>query len=148
MSLVVNKRVNFDYEILETVEAGLQLFGFEVKSVRAGHMQISASYAIIRGGEAYLINAQISSYQPNNELINYDKERTRKLLLTRKEINYLDGKVKERGLTIVPLKVYNKDGFIKISLGLAKHKKKVDKRSTIKERETKRYINRFLKNQS
>jgi len=148
MSLVVNKRVNFDYEILETVEAGLQLFGFEVKSVRAGHMQISASYAIIRGGEAYLINAQISSYQPNNELINYDKERTRKLLLTRKEINYLDGKVKERGLTIVPLKVYNKDGFIKISLGLAKHKKKVDKRTTIKERETKRYINRFLKNQS
>ena len=147
MSLAINKRANFDYEILETFDAGIELFGFEVKSVKEGKMQIGASYAIIRGGEVYLINSQITPFQPNNKLDEYDKFRNRRLLLTRKEISYLEGKIKERGLTLVPLKVYNKGGFIKVSLGLVSHKKKTDKRSTIKDREAKRDINRFLKNQ-
>ncbi len=143
--LSVNRHAAFDYEILDTYEAGIELFGFEVKSVKNGHMNLTGSFAVIREEQAWLLNATISPHQPKNAPANHTPDRTRRLLLHKSEIKELIGKTAQKGLTIVPLKVYNKNGRIKILIGLAKHKQKRDKRETIKERQTQREIRRELK---
>lgn len=139
-----NKKARFDYEILETIEAGLVLTGPEVKSIRTGNIKLTGGFITTHNNEAYLTNAHISKYKYSN-IKNYDPERSRKLLLSTKEINYLRGKSQERGLTIVPLSVYTKGRHIKIEIGVARGKKKYDKRRVIKEREQKRETEREIK---
>lgn len=145
MKETVNKRAYFDYEILDTYEAGVGLFGFEVKSAKAGRANLVGSFAVIKGSEAFLLNASISAYQPKNAPQDYNPERTRKLLLHKTEIKELIGKTQEKGLTLVALKLYNKRGKVKVLLGLARHKKTQDKRELIKKREAKREIERVMK---
>lgn len=142
---VENRKAHFNYEFLEKYEAGVELLGMEVKSVRGGQMSLEGAFVIVRGGEAFLINANIPAYQPVNAPKDYDPLRNRKLLLTKKEIGELADSGKNKSLTIVPLSVYNKGRKIKISLALAKGKKKFDKREGIKKRESDRSIRRELK---
>ncbi|MEK7569541.1 MAG: SsrA-binding protein SmpB [Patescibacteria group bacterium] len=139
-----NRKAHFNYEMLERYEAGVELLGTEVKSVRGGRMSLEGSFVILRGGEAFLINANIPPYQPNNSPKDYEPLRARRLLLTKKERDEL-AKSEKTNLTIVPLKVYNKGKKIKLEIALAKGKKKHDKRETIKQRETERDIRRTLK---
>lgn len=139
-----NRKARFDYEILEKYEAGIELLGVEVKAVRSGHMSLDGSFVIVRGEEAYLINANIPPYQPNNAPKDYDPLRNRKLLLTKKEMGELT-KSEKINLTVVPLSVYNKGRKIKIAVALVKGKKKYDKRESIKKRETDRTIRREIK---
>jgi len=139
-----NKKAYFDYQILEEFEAGVVLTGQEVKSIKSGRMNLAGSYVIVRGEEVFLVGTKVPAYQPKNAPPDYDEERARKLLLRKKEISYLIGKTKEKGLTLVPLKVYTKKGKIKINFGLAKGKKKADKRDLIKKRETQRDMKREL----
>lgn len=141
----VNRRVYFDYEIFETYEAGIELLGFEVKSVKTGHINLAGSFAVIKDGKPQLLNATIPPYQPKNAPEDYDPTRRRLLLLHKSEIKELIGAVSQKGLTIVPLKVYTKHNRVKILIGLARHKKKGDKREIIKKRETKREIEREMK---
>ncbi|OGZ94290.1 MAG: SsrA-binding protein [Candidatus Sungbacteria bacterium RIFCSPLOWO2_01_FULL_47_32] len=143
--MATNKRAYFDYEILELYEAGLELLGHEVKAVRSGRMNLSGSFVVIRGSEAFLLGASIPPYQAKNTPGGYEQDRTRKLLLHKSEIRELIGKSAQKGLTLVPLRVYNKGIKIKLEFGVCRHKKKHDKRETIKERETKREIDRGLK---
>ncbi|MDP3646287.1 MAG: SsrA-binding protein SmpB [bacterium] len=145
MSLISNDRVGFDYEILETIEAGLELLGLEVKSLRAGHGSLKGARVVARGGEAYLVGASIPAWQVKNAPKSYDPERTRRLLLSRKEIAHVASAEGERGLTIVPLKVYNKGRDLKLGIAIARGKKKEDKRHSIRAREEKRKIERALK---
>jgi SsrA-binding protein len=140
-----NRKARFDYEIADKYEAGIELLGTEVKAVRGGRMSLEGSFIIIRGGEAFLINANIPSYQPNNAPKDYDPLRNRKLLLNKKEMRELADTEKNKSLTIVPLSVYNKGRKIKISIAVAKGKKKYDKRETIKRRESNRDIERQYK---
>jgi len=140
-----NRKVRFNYEILEKYETGIELLGTEVKSVRGGQMSLEGAFVIVRGGEAFLINANIPSYQPKNAPKDYDPLRNRKLLLTKKEITELAGSEKNKSLTIVPISVYNKNRKIKVEIALVKGKKKFDKRETIKKRDTDREIRRTLK---
>ncbi len=142
---ITNKKAYFDYEILETFEAGVVLSGAEVKSVRAGKASLNGSYAIIRGGEAYLVNASISPYQVANTPKSYDPANARKLLLSKKELEKLERGSEQEGLTIVAIKWYNKKRFLKLEIGLARGKKKADKRETLKERAVKRDIDRIMK---
>lgn len=139
-----NRKARFDYEILETLEAGIVLNGQEVKSIKYGRTNLTGSFVVVKPDGAVLLNCQIPPYQPKNTPADYKPDRIRQLLLNKKELNYLFGKTKE-GLTIVPLSLYNKGRRLKISVGLARHKKKHDKRETIKKRETKREIRRTLK---
>ena len=143
-SYAENRRARFDYEILEKYEAGIELLGMEVKSVRSGRMLLEGSFVIVRGGEAYLMNANIPPYQPDNAPENYDPLRNRKLLLTKKEMEEL-AKSEKTNLTTVPLRLYNKGRKIKIEIALVKGKKKHDKRESIKKRETDREIRREYK---
>ncbi len=145
MSLIDNKKAGFNYELLDKYEAGLELHGFEVKSLRLGHGSLAGSYITLRGGEAFLVGATIPPFQPNNTESGYEPTRPRKILLKKSELNHLVGKVEERGLTLMPLAVYNKGRYLKLSFALAKGKKKYDKRSTIKEREDNRQMQRVLK---
>lgn len=145
MALVENKRVGFDYEIRETFEAGLELFGFEVKSLRAGHGSLKGARVGVRGGEAYLIGASIPPWQIANAPKSFDPERARRLLLSKKEIMRLASAESEKGLTIVPLSVYNGRRRLKLGIAIARGKKKEDKRHTIRAREEKRRIDRTLK---
>ena len=144
-SYAENRKARFDYEILEKYESGIELLGSEVKSVRGGQMSLEGAFVIVRGGEAYLINANIPPYQPKNTPKDYDPLRNRKLLLTKKEINSLAGSEKNKSLTIVPISVYNKGRKIKVLIALVKGKKKQDKRESIKKRETDREIRREYK---
>ena len=144
-TLAYNRKATFDYEILETYEAGLILFGYEVKAIKTGHLSLAGAYVIIRDNEAYLINAHIPPYQPKNTPADYDPYRSRKLLLRKPEIASLIGKTKQKGLTLVPLKVYTKHGKLKLEFVLARGKKKFDKRDKIIERETKRKIDRAIR---
>jgi len=144
--MIENKKIRFDYSILETIEAGISLLGIEVKSIRAGKASLKGSYAKIYNSRAYLVSAHISPYQEKNTPSDYDPERPRELLMHKKEIKYLTGKLKERGLTLMPLKLYNSKGKIKVELALAKSKKKFDKRDTIKKRDIERQIGRKLRN--
>ena len=140
-----NRKARFDYEILEKYETGIELLGTEVKSVRGGQMSLEGAFVIIRGGEAFLINANIPPYQIKNAPKDYDPLRNRKLLLTKKEIAELAGSEKNKSLTIVPISVYNKGRKIKVEIALVKGKKKFDKRETLKKRDTEREIRREYK---
>ena len=140
-----NRKARFNYEISEKYEAGIELLGVEVKSVRGGQMSLEGAFVVIRGGEAFLINANIPPYQPNNAPKDYDPLRNKKLLLTKKEITILAGSEKNKSLTIVPISVYNKGRKIKVEIALVKGKKKQDKRESIKKRETDREIRREIK---
>ncbi len=140
-----NRKAYFNYEILEKITAGIQLLGFEVKAVKAGHMSLDGAYATIRGGEAFLIGSTITPLQPKNVPAYYDAKRNRKLLLTKKEIRRLSGTENQDGLTIVALSVYNLSHKLKVELGLARGKKNKDKRQSIKKRESAREIERTLK---
>lgn len=143
--VIVNRRAYFDYKILETYEAGIELFGFEVKSVKTKHINLAGSFAVVKDSEVWLLNATISPYQSRNTPADYDPTRSRRLLLHKSEIKELVGKSAQKGLTIIPLKVYNKHNRVKILIGLARHKKKTDKREIIKKRETKREMEREMK---
>ena len=140
--LAVNKRGKFDYEILETFEAGLKLVGHEVKSTKEGKINLKGSYVTITQNEAFLLNAHIAKYKKAGSLPDYDPYRTRKLLLNKKEINHLIGKQQEKGLTLVPLKVYTKNNRIKLEFGIGRGKKKGDKRRDIKKRDIDRDMKR------
>jgi len=140
-----NKKAYFNYQILEKFEAGIVLAGYEVKSIKSGRINLAGSYVIIKNEEAYLINASIPPYQPKNVPPEYDPSRQRKLLLKKKEIKYLIGKTRQKGLTLVPLKMYTKKREVKLEFGVAKGKKKADKRELIKKREVKREIRKALK---
>ena len=143
--LASNRRAGFDYEILETYEAGIQLTGYEVKSARAGHIQMAGSFVVVRNREAFLIGATISPYQASNTPAGYDPTRSRKLLLHLREIQELIGKSAQKGLTLVPLSLYTKKSRIKLSFGLSRRKKKYDKRETIRKRDDERKMNRALR---
>jgi len=140
-----NRKAHFDYEILETFQAGLVLNGQEVKSIKSGRIQLAGSYVVFQGEELFLVGAVIPPYQPANAPKNYNAERARKLLLRKNEIKELIGKSKEKGLTLVPIRVYNNKRILKLEFALAKGKKKADKRQTIKLREAQREIERSLK---
>lgn len=144
-TFVENKKVRFNYEILETFDAGLELVGGEVKAVRKKQMSLEGSHVVIRGGEAYLVGSTIALYQPNNADSSYEADRNRRLLLSKKELKELIGKSEQRGLTLVPISVYNKGRYLKLSIGLVRGKKKFDKRETLKKREAEREIGRSLK---
>ncbi len=145
-NLVDHNIVRRDYEILESYTAGIELFGFEVKSVKGGHGSLRGSFVKMMDGAPALVNAYIPEYQKNNTPIEYDPYRTRKLLLTEKEIKEIATALQSKGLTMVPLELYNKGRLVKLKIGLAKGLKKHDKREKIKERDTKRSIERTLKN--
>jgi SsrA-binding protein len=140
-----NKKAFFNYEILETLEAGIELVGHEVKAVKGGHGSLDGAYVVVRGGEAFLIKARISPYQQKNTPNDYDDERPRKLILHKKEILKLADEENGRGQTIVAIALYNNGGKIKAEIGVAKGKKKFDKRLSIKTRETNIEIRREFK---
>ncbi|HHX77185.1 MAG TPA: SsrA-binding protein SmpB [Firmicutes bacterium] len=139
-----NRKAFHDYHIEETYEAGMVLTGTEVKSIRAGRLNLKDSYARIENNEVWLHNMHISPYEQGNRF-NHDPLRKRKLLLNRREINRLTGLTREKGYTMVPIKVYAKKGFIKVELALARGKKLYDKRDAISERDAKREIERAFK---
>ena len=139
-----NRRARHDYEILDQVEAGLVLEGSEVKSLREGKAQLKDSFAHIRDGEAFLIGAYIAPYDFSRDG-GHDPERTRKLLLNRREIDRLGARVAEQGLTLIPLDLHFRSGRVKVNLGLARGKNTIDKRDTLKERDQKREMERAMK---
>lgn len=144
-SLATNRRAKYDYHIVETFEAGLVLSGQEVKSVKKGRMSLKGAYVTIKDKEAWLINALIPPYQPKNTPPDYQPTRSRKLLLNKKEIKSLIGKTRQKGLTLVPLRVYTKHNRLKLAFALGLGKRQADKREKIKKREAKRRISRALK---
>jgi len=139
-----NKKAYHDYSIEETLEAGIQLQGTEVKSLREGKANLKDSYVLIKDSEAYLFNCHISPYTHGN-IMNHEPLRTRKLLLHRKEIDRLRGKIQQKGYTLLPLKLYFKGSHAKVEVGLARGKRLYEKREAIKEREAKRTIERVMK---
>ena len=142
--IVDNRRARHDYHLLERVEAGLVLTGTEVKSLRDGRASLQQAYAEVRAGEAWLVGAHISAYEQGSRE-NHDPDRDRKLLLHRKELDSLSGKVRERGFTLVPTKLYFRDGRAKVELAVARGKEVRDKRRDIARREAQRDIERALK---
>jgi SsrA-binding protein len=142
--IAVNKRARFDYHISETLEAGLVLQGTEVKSLREGRVVLKDAYADIQDGEVFLVHAHINEYSQGNRF-NHDPERPRKLLLHRREIKRLIGKTQERGLTLIPMRMYFARGKAKVELGLAKGKKHYDKREDLKRRTAQRDIERAMR---
>jgi len=146
-SLLYNKKIHFNYEIRETFSAGIQLRGFEVKALKTKKGgSLYGSHIIIQKGEAYLIGAHIPPYQSANTPTDYDSRQSRKLLLTKKELNKILVAHQTKGLTIVPISMYNKHNKIKVDIAIARGKKKYDKRETIKKRDTERDIAREVKN--
>lgn len=143
--LAKNRKAFHEYEIKETYEAGIKLKGHEVKAAKDGKASLKGSYVIFKEGEAYLLNAHISAYQPLNTPDSYEPERTRKLLLKKSQIHSLIGKKSRKGYTIIPLKMYTKSGLVKVEIALAKGKSKPDKREAIKEREAERRAKRAMK---
>lgn len=143
--LAYNKKAKFDYQILETFEAGLMLTGPEVKSVRGGKMSLLGAYVTIARGAVWLVGGHVQRYPQAGPQPDYDPDRTKKLLLHKREINKLAGKLEQKGLTLVPISVYTKGSKIKLSFGLARGKKQFEKRETIKRRESDREIRRSLK---
>ncbi|MBI4679920.1 MAG: SsrA-binding protein SmpB [Nitrospirae bacterium] len=139
-----NRKAYHDYFIEETCEAGISLLGTEVKSLREGKANLKDSYALIKGNEIFLLNCHISPYSHGN-IQNHDPLRTRKLLLHRKEINKLWGELTQKGLTLIPLKIYFKKGKAKVEIGLCKGKKQYEKREVLKEKEARREIERHLR---
>ena len=144
MSIAKNKKAFYDYEILEEYETGIVLLGTEVKSARVGQVNLKESHIKIINGEAFLINCHIAPYEQGN-INNHDPRRSRKLLLSRRQLNYLSGKVKEQGLTLVPLKVYIKSRRIKVGMALAKGKKLYDKRRALKDKDMQMDVERSFR---
>ncbi len=145
MSIIQNKKARFDYFIEETYEAGLVLEGWEVKAIRAGRSQINESHIVIKQGEVFLLNAHISPLATASTHIHPEATRTRKLMLQRKDINRLIGKVEQKGFTLVPLDLHYKNGRIKAEIALARGKKQHDKRQTLKDQDWKRQQQRIMK---
>lgn len=143
--LVKNRKATFNYEVLEKFEAGIELQGTEVKALRAGKGKLEGSHVVVRGSEAFLVNAEIPPFQPKNTSKDYDAHRTRRLLLNRKELNEMIGVETTKGLTLVPISLYTKGRNIKLEFASVRGKKKFDKREAIKERETKIKIDRLMK---
>lgn len=143
--LIDNRKAHFNYEVIQTYEAGIELFGYEVKSIKTGRTTLTGAFAIVRGGEVYLTGMQIPPYQAANTPQGYDPLRTRKLLLSKKQIQELADFDSRKGLTLVPLSLYSKGRLIKVELGLVRGKKVYDKRETIKKRDTDREIRREYK---
>jgi SsrA-binding protein len=145
-TIATNRRARFEYHLSDNVEAGLVLTGSEVKSLRAGTVSINEAYAMIRGNEAWLVGATIEPY-PQAGMRNHDRLRDRKLLLHRREIDKLRGRVEQKGFTLVPVRLYFKGGKVKIELALGRGKDEADKREAVKRRDAKREIDRALKEQ-
>ena len=143
--MIENKKARFNYELQDKLEAGIELLGFEVKALRAKQGSLEGAYVIVRGNEAFLVNSFISPYQPKNTPKDYDPRRNRKVLLTKKEVAELAGAESQKGLTIVPISVYNKGRKIKVELAVARGKKKYDKREAIKKRDSEREVRREMK---
>lgn len=141
-----NRKAHFNYELRDRFEAGLALKGHEVKAIKAGKLTLLGARVIIRGGEVYLIGAGLEPYQPHNLPPNLEPGRPLRLLLTKKEIKALAASGHGRGLTIIPVSVYNKGGRLKLELAVARGKKQYDKREAIKRRDVKRQMDRTLKN--
>ncbi len=150
-TLATNKRARFDYEILQKYEAGLVLFGHEVKSVKTGHISLKGSFISVRqtkpgrSPELFLVNAHIPKYKHAGKIDNYEPDRSRKLLVKKREIKHLVGKRQEQGLTLIPLRIYTKHSFLKLEFAVAKGKKKYDKRESIKKRELDRKVRTLTK---
>ncbi|KPJ71715.1 SsrA-binding protein [Parcubacteria bacterium DG_74_3] len=146
-----NKKAVFNYKILDKFEAGISLIGQEVKSIKSGKITLGGSYVILRGAtkkglpEVFLVGCKIPAYQPKNAPPDYNPARSRKLLLKKIEIKSLVGKIKQKGLTLIPLRVYTKKGQIKIEFGIARGLRKIDKRELLKKREVERKIGRALR---
>lgn len=145
-SIATNRNAFRDYQILEKLEAGIELKGHEVRSIKTGHINLAGSFVTIKENQAWLINADVPPYQPANMPADYDPKRARRLLLSASEIKNLIGKTREKSLTLVPISVYNRGKLIKVEIGLAKGKKKSDKRELIKKHDIEREIDRKLKN--
>jgi SsrA-binding protein len=143
---VENRRARHEYHILDRVEAGIALTGTEVKSLREGGGNLREAYAVLRGGEMFLVGANIAPYRQGN-LANHEPMRDRKLLLHRREIEQLGAKVAQRGMTLIPLALYLANGRVKLEVGLAKGKEGVDKRHSMAERDAKRQMERVVKEQ-
>lgn len=147
-TIAKNRHAFHDYEILETFEAGIELTGTEVRSLRDNHAQLTDAFALVRNGEVWLNNFHIAPFQ-NGNIANVDPDRRRKLLLHKKQIRYLAEKTQEKGFAVVPLKLYFKDnGLVKVEIALARGKKLHDKRNALKEKQVQRDIDRELKNRS
>ncbi|CAN1209722.1 SsrA-binding protein SmpB [Tumidithrix helvetica PCC 7403] len=140
-----NRQARFNYEVLETCETGIELLGTEVMSIKAGQANLRDAYALIRKGQVMLVNMYVAPHHTTSTVFNHEPTRTRRLLLHKREIRKLIGKVEQRGLTLVPLKLYLKNGWIKVDLALVRNKKLHDKRETIKKREDSRDIARAMK---
>ena len=141
-----NRKAHFNYSIEEAFEAGIELLGHEVKSIKNGMGNINAAFCIIRGGEAFIVGMSVPKYQPNNNMLDYDIERTRRLLLSKKQIKYLADRDGVKGLTLIPLSLYSKGRRIKVSMAIARGKKVYDKRETIKKRDLDREERRGMGN--
>lgn len=140
-----NRKASFTFEILEKFQGGLALLGPEVKSIRLGRMQLTGAFVVLKQGELWLLGSQIAPYQPSNTSSRFASERSRKVLVRKKELSQFAGKTKERGLTLIPLRVYSTPaGKIKLEFALARHRKKWDKREKLKNQETDREIRRAL----
>lgn len=144
-NLVENKKARLNYEILEEYEAGIELLGGEVKALKSGQGSLDGARVAIRAGEAFLLGFHIPPYQPNNVIGSYEPERTRRLLLSQKEIKNLAEMIEQKRLTIIPISVYNKKRWLKVKIALVRGKKKFDKREDIKRRDVERDIGRHLK---
>jgi SsrA-binding protein len=147
MRFAEHKRAHFDFEILKQYEAGIALLGSEVKTIRSNRVKLDGGHVIIRGREAFLVGVTINAFQPINTEKSFNPERARKLLLTEKEIAEIERETERQGLTAIPLALYSNSRHIKLALAVARGKKKVDKRESIKARDVKRDIDRTLKNQ-
>lgn len=143
-TITVNRAVRHEYFVLETYEAGIELYGTEIKSIRNGSVNLKESWADIQNGEVFINGMHISPYEKGN-IFNKDPFRVRKLLLHKKEINKLAGKIKQEGLTLIPLSLYFKKQYVKVELGLCKGKKLYDKRESMAKRDAKRDIDRAMK---
>jgi SsrA-binding protein len=144
-AFITHRRARFDFELLDTYEAGIELLGSEVKAIRAGKGKLEGAHVIVRGREAYLVGASIPAHQAANAPASYEPERVRRLLLGQKEIDVLSQKSDQKGLTMVPISMYSRGRNIKLQIAVARGKKKQDKRELMKERDTKRDIERTLK---
>lgn len=145
MSLVENRKARFNYEILDTYEAGIELLGFEVKAIKSGKTSLDGAHALARGGEVFVVGFQVQPYQMGNTPDDYDPLRTRKLLLKKKEIIELAKASDTKGLTLIPLALYNKGNKVKMTIAVGKGKKLHDKRESIKKRDTDRELRREVK---
>ena len=146
-TFVENRQARFRHEIMETLDAGIELLGYEVKAIKAGRANLAGSYVIVRGGEAFLSGATISPYQSANTPDDYDPRRLRRLLLTKPELLTLANLESKKGLTIIPLRMYTKGRSIKLAIGIARGRKAPDRREHLKRREVDRDIRRTLKSE-